>query len=181
MSLQSDLKGYADSAVEAAEAVLGRLQQNLAAAKGADLEALRSTLEDFVASALVYTSKLSTRAEAVVADLKSDPRLAQVIQTGEALATAVVGAVQERVGQASATAAGASAFVKSQTPGGRAAAGRAATKPTSKAATRVPMTDPAPAAEQAPPVKAAKAAKTAPPAPAKAAKGRRPRPRRRLR
>ena len=125
MSLQSDLKGYADSAVEAAEAVLGRLQQNLAAAKGTDLEALRGTLEDFVASALVYTSKLSGRAESAISDLKSDPRLAQVIQTGEALATAVVGAVQERVGQAASTAAssaaGASAFVRSQAPGsGRA-------------------------------------------------------------
>jgi hypothetical protein len=122
MSLQSDLKGYADSAVEAAEAVLGRLQQNLAAAKGTDLEALRSTLEDFVASALVYTSKLSGRAESAMADLKSDPRLAQVIQTGEALATAVVSAVQERVGQAASSAAssaaGASAFVRSQAPGG---------------------------------------------------------------
>ena len=122
MSLQSDLKGYADNAVEAAEAVLGRLQQNLAAAKGTDLEALRGTLEDFVASALVYTSKLSGRAESAIADLKTDPRLAQVIQTGEALATAVVGAVQERVGHAASTAAssaaGASAFVRSQAPGG---------------------------------------------------------------
>ncbi len=124
MSLQSDLKGYADNAVEAAEAVLGRLQQNLAAAKGTDLEALRGTLEDFVASALVYTSKLSGRAESAIADLKSDPRLAQVIQTGEALATAVVGAVQERVGQAASSAAGASAFVRSQAPGsGRSKAG----------------------------------------------------------
>jgi hypothetical protein len=127
MSLQSDLKNHADNALEvaleqgrqaveqgkraleAAEAALGKLQGNITGAKafdsiGPNIEALRSAVEPFVAAALGYTAQLSNRAESTVSDLKADRRVAQVIQTGEALAAAVVEAVQERVGRATGTA-----------------------------------------------------------------------------
>ena len=100
------------------------MQHNVTSARSLDsitpnVDALRATRRALRRDGARATRRsCPARAEAAVADLKSDKRVAQVIQTGEALASAVVEAVQERVGKAAttaaSTAAGASAFVRSQ-------------------------------------------------------------------
>jgi hypothetical protein len=181
MSIASDTRTSVDAAIEvaveqgkraleAAQVSLGKLQHNVNSARSLDsitpnVDALRAAVEPLVATALAYTAKLSGRAESAVADLKTDKRIAQVLQTGEALATAVAEAVHERVGQAATTAAGAQAFVRSQRPG---ASGRAAAKPaptTSTPTAAKPVRKPA--ATKTAPVTAAKTAKAATGAPAK--------------
>lgn len=187
MSIASDARTSVDTAIEvaveqgkraleAAQISLGKLQQNVTSARSLDsitpnVDALRATIEPYVATALAYTAKLSGRAETAVTDLKSDKRIAQVIQTGEALATAVAEAVQERVGKAAttaaSTAAGAQAFVRSQRPGsGRPTAPKpAAAKTTAAPATgRKAATVKTAPAKVTKPAKAAKAAKATKPA-----------------
>jgi len=184
MSIASDTRTSVDAAIEvaveqgkraleAAQVSLGKLQHNVNSARSLDsitpnVDALRAAVEPLVATALAYTAKLSGRAESAVADLKTDKRIAQVLQTGEALATAVAEAVHERVGQAATTAAGAQAFVRSQRPG---ASGRAAAKPAPTTSTTSTPTAARPvrkpAATKTAPVTAAKTAKTAKAATAK--------------
>jgi ABC-2 type transport system ATP-binding protein len=111
MSLTTDVRAYADAAIEVAvEQARHALDQGKQAV---NVDALRSSIEPYVATALTYTAKLAGRAEAAVAELRSDARVASVIHTGEALAAAVVEAVSQRVGQAGQAAASSAAAASS--------------------------------------------------------------------
>src|SRR5580692_5734881 len=125
MSLTTDVKSYADAALdaaveqgkqalEAAHASLGKLQSNLKSidSLGAQADGLREAIEPYVLTALGYGNHLASRVETVVADLKKDKRFAQVIEGTEAFATAVVGAVQERLSKAAETAAASAGVVQ---------------------------------------------------------------------
>src|ERR1700760_2831282 len=91
MSIASDTRTSVDAAIEvaveqgkraleAAQVSLGKLQHNVNSARSLDsitpnVDALRATIEPYVATALAYTAKLSGRAETAVTDLKSDKRI----------------------------------------------------------------------------------------------------------
>lgn len=198
MSIANDARSYADNAIEAvleqgkhvleaAQSGLDKLQHNVLSAKAVgsltpSVDAVRGTVEPLVATALTYGVKLAGKAEAAVTDLKKDKRVAQVLQTGEALASAVVGAVQQRVGGVASAASAASAATKSATKSATETVTKAAqTRPARPAAAR-PVTKATPttaakatATRVAKPTGATKAtaAKPAKPAksvPAKAAK-----------
>jgi hypothetical protein len=196
MSITSDVRAYADNAIEvavgqgknaldAAQAGLGKLQHNVASAKAVEsitpnVDALRGAIEPYLATVLAYGAQFAGRvsigAEAAVADLKKDARIAQVIHTGEALATVVVEAVHERVSQAASVAAGASSLLR-PTPARRASTSKPAPSSgaetaTSSTAKKVAATKPndartVPAKATAAPKAPAKAT-AAPKAPAKA-------------
>jgi hypothetical protein len=125
MSLTTDVKAYADAALdaaveqgkqalEAAHASLGKLQSNLKSidSLGPQADGLREAIEPYVLTALGYGNHLASRVETVVADLKKDKRFAQVVEGTEAFATAVVGAVQERLTKAAESAAASASAVQ---------------------------------------------------------------------
>jgi hypothetical protein len=191
MSLATDVKSYADAAIEvaigqtkqaldAAQAGLVKLQDN---AKAIDptvdsiksaieptVDSIRAAIEPYLTMAKGYGSALSEKAESVVGEIKKDKRVTQVFDGTEALAVAVVAAVQDRVGKAASMAAAtnpfakpAAATVKPTAPATPTAVRKpATTKPTSTrpASTKPTSTKPAatPAAAKAAPATARKSA-----------------------
>jgi hypothetical protein len=161
MSRATDAKSYADAAIEAvieqgkqaldaAQAGLGKLQSNAKSldANALSVESIRAAVEPhlapYLAKAKDYGIAVTGKAEAVVGDLRKDKRIAQVIDSTEALATALLGVVQERVVKPASSAASKAPFTSSPfsatTSTGRATRKPAASKPASAATTTRPAT-----------------------------------------
>jgi uncharacterized protein YjbJ (UPF0337 family) len=169
VSITSDIKSYADSAVATAQASLndvtgqanelfGKTKENVAdiagkateavsdlrtsAEKAINLDALKTAVEPYVAQVKDYTSSVTDRAEGIFAGLAGDPRVLKLVGTAGSVTTVVVATVQERVVKPvqSLTGIGAKAAPVT-TPASKPAATKpAATKP---AATKTAATKPA--------------------------------------
>jgi hypothetical protein len=161
MSFATEVRSYADSAVEvvveqsrraleAAQVGLDKLQHNVVSARAVgsltpSIDAVRGTVEPLVATALTYGAKFAGKASESMTELTKDARIAHVVRSGEALATAVIA---RTVGAKSAAG-----------PAAKPATKPSATKPaaTKTATTRPVATKPV---KKAAPVKASTAAKS---------------------
>jgi heparin binding hemagglutinin HbhA len=102
MSVTSDVKGYADAAVEQGKQVVDLAQARLAksaneAAKLADLDAVKGTVGGYLAQAKSATGAVAGKADELVNDLKKDPRVARALDEAELVAATVVETMKEKV------------------------------------------------------------------------------------
>jgi hypothetical protein len=103
MSITSDVRGYADAAIEQGKHVVDQAQTRLAksaedASKLVDLDAVKGVVDGYVAQAKATTSAVADKAEDLVSDLKKrDPRVAKAFDDAEAVATTVVGTVNDKI------------------------------------------------------------------------------------
>lgn len=179
MSITSDLRGYADTAVtqgrQFVEQAVGQAQAQFTeltgsvggfakdnvnglrtqAEKAVNLDALKAAVEPYLDQAKGYSAQVSERAEELFNRAKSDPRVARVLDTAESLTSVVLETVQEKVVKPLQELRGGK-------PAAKPAAPKAATKPATKPATRPATTKPAKAATKADGKPAAKATRKAP-------------------
>jgi hypothetical protein len=124
MSISSDIRSYADSALEQGKQVLdqaqsqlngfsGTARENLSdlttkateavndfraqAEKAINVEAIKTAIEPYLARTKGYTSTVTDRAEDLFASVRNDKRVALVVSKAEAFTGTVVETVQERV------------------------------------------------------------------------------------
>jgi len=117
MSIASDIRAYADSAVDSArdrgKHTLSTAQASLndiagkasdavndlraSAERAINIDALRAAIEPYLAQAKGYGTTVTDRADSLLGDLKGDPRVAKVMGTATTVSGVVVGTVQERV------------------------------------------------------------------------------------
>jgi len=147
MSITSDIRGYADAAVEQGRAVasefLGQAQTLTAKAtvaandlrvqaeKAVNIDAIKSAVEPYLAQARQYRSGVTDRADDLYAAVRNDKRFAQVFAAAEQVADVLVGTVQERVVKPVLSMAERGAKPAPTTP---------STKPAAKTAPRKPAT-----------------------------------------
>jgi hypothetical protein len=102
MSIASDLRSYADTAVTQGKQLVGTTLTTASAQlndlraqaeKAVNLDAIKTAVEPYVAQAKGYRHQVTDRAEALYGTVKSDPRLAKLVGTAET----VVGTVQSKV------------------------------------------------------------------------------------
>jgi hypothetical protein len=177
MSIATDLRSYADSAVNQGRQVLdssintaqvqlndvtgqanefyGKTKENVAeitekaaaavndlraqAEKAVNLDAIKTAVEPYLQQVKGYTHQVSDRAELLFDNVKTDPRVAKVVDAAEVLVTTV----QERVVKPVQSLTGLGAPTPAAKPAPKAAAKPAATKPATKPATAKPATKPA--------------------------------------
>jgi len=180
MSITSDLRGYADTAVTQgrqfveqtvgqAQAQFNELAGNLSGLakenvnglnKAVNIDALKAAVEPYLEQAKGYGAQVSERAEELFTKAlnrgKSDPRIARVLDTAESLTSVVVETVQEKVVKPLQELRGGKPVAKPAAP--KPATRPATTKPAAKAAAK-PATKPArkAPARKAPARKATKA------------------------
>jgi hypothetical protein len=117
MSITSDIRGYADTALVQGKQVVnqavGQAQANVAqlttrasgavtdlrtqAEKTLNIDAVRTAVEPYLAQAKQYRSSVTDRAEGLFETVKSDKRVARVVSTAESVTGVVVDTVTERV------------------------------------------------------------------------------------
>ena len=113
MSITSDIRGYADAAVEQGRAVAGEFldqAQTLTAKatvaandlraqaeKAVNIDAIKSAVEPYLAQARHYRAGVTDRADDLYAAVRNDKRFAPVFAAAEQVADVLVGTVQERV------------------------------------------------------------------------------------
>lgn len=109
MSIASDLRAYADSAVDQGKHTLSNAQASLndiagkandavsdlraSAERAINIDALRAAIEPYLAQVKGYGTTVTDRADTLLGDLKSDPRFAKVV----GVSGVVMETVQERV------------------------------------------------------------------------------------
>jgi hypothetical protein len=115
MPSSSDLRAYADIAVEQGKQVLEQMQSqfshvtDIATEQASDLvakingkaapavESLKSAAEPYLVQALEYGSVLGGKAEELLATLKNDKRFGKFVESAEGLTTLAVVTVQDKV------------------------------------------------------------------------------------
>jgi hypothetical protein len=106
MSITSDIRSYADTALEQGKHVVGQAQSQFTAVtadlrtqaeKTLNIDAIRTAVEPYLAQAKQYRSSVTDRAEGLFGSVKSDKRVAKVVSTAESLTGVVVETVTERV------------------------------------------------------------------------------------
>lgn len=106
MSITSDIRAYADSALEQGKHVVGQAVDQAQhqftdlraqAEKTVNLDAIKSAIEPYVAQAKQYGSTVSDRAEGLLETVRSDKRFAKVIDSAEAVSTVVIDTVNDRI------------------------------------------------------------------------------------
>ncbi len=164
MSITSDIRSYADNAVSQGKQVLdqaidtaqaslndvsgqagdivGRAQKNVqdlraSAEKAVNLDAVSTAVEPYLAQFKEYTTAVSDRVEHAVDGLRSDKRIAALIDQAEALGSTVVETLNERVVKPvqSLTGLGSSTARK---PAPKPRPSTSSTRPAAKSATRKP-------------------------------------------
>jgi len=194
MSITSDIRNYADTALEQGKQVVGQAQAQLTdvtdqanqfvgkltgtatdavndlrsqAEKAINLDAIKTAVEPYLAQAKQYRSSVTDRAEGLFDSVRSDKRVAKVVATAESLTGVVVETVNERVVKPVASLTGRSPKTVSKPTVRKSPAKKAAAKKApAKAATKPATTRPA--AKKAPAKKSASTT-TARKAPAKKA------------
>jgi hypothetical protein len=126
MPITSDIRNYADTAIEQGRHVVGQavgqaqanVNQLTTRATGAvadlrtqaektlNVDGIRTAVEPYLAQAKQYRSNVSDRAEGLFETVKSDKRVAKALSTAESVTGAVVGTVTERVVKPVATLTG---------------------------------------------------------------------------
>lgn len=147
MSVTSDIRAYADSAINtavstgkqtlsAAQAQLGGVTTSAnefvgdlrsSAEKVVNVDAVRTAIEPYLTQLRSYGDEVGDRIEEIVATLKKDPRFGKLVDTADSLSSVVLEIIQERVVKP----------VQSLTGGSRQQAAR---KPSPKPATTRPAT-----------------------------------------
>jgi hypothetical protein len=117
MSITSDIRNYADSALVQGKQVVGQAvgtaQHQFAdatsratgtvndlraqAERTLNIDALRTAIEPYLEQARQYRSTVTDRAEGLFGTVKNDPRVARVLVTAETVSGLVIDTVQERV------------------------------------------------------------------------------------
>jgi hypothetical protein len=149
MSITSDIRAYADTAIEQGKQVGQRAEGYVAdlraqAEKALNLEAIKAAVEPYLAQAKEYRTALTDRATGLVDGVTSDKRVAKLVDTAESLSSTVVGTVQDRVvkpvqnltGLGKAPARRTSAPKASTSPANKPASTRPAPKPAAKSTAR---------------------------------------------
>jgi uncharacterized protein YoxC len=183
MSIASDLRSYADTAVSQGRQVLDQAQAQLngvtgqanelagkanefvseiaekatgavtdlraSAEKAVNFDAIKTAVEPYLAQVRTYTASVTDRAEVLFQGVKSDERVAKLVDTAGSVTGVVVETVQDRVVKPVQSLTG-----RAGTPVAKPAAPKAATvRPAAKpAATKPVPSKPAskPAARKAP-------------------------------
>lgn len=145
----TEIAGKASSAVS---------DLRVSAEKAVNLEAIKTAVEPYLAQVKDYTATVTDRAEELFAGVKSDKRVAKVVDAAGSITGVVVETVQEKVVKPvqSLTGRGAKPVAKSATAPKPASS--TATKPVTKPAATKPASKPAskPAARKAPAKRATK-------------------------
>lgn len=102
MSITSDIRAYADSALEQGKQVGAKASNTVAdlraqAEKAINVDAIRAAVEPYLAQAKEYRTAVTDRANGLVDSVTSDKRVAKLVGTAESLSGTVVGTVTERV------------------------------------------------------------------------------------
>jgi uncharacterized protein YjbJ (UPF0337 family) len=192
MSITSDIRSYADNAVNQGKHVIDQAQAQLndvtgqanefvgkardnvsdiaekatgavsdlraSAEKAVNLDAIKSAIEPYLTHAKGYSATVTDRAEVFISTLKSDKRVAKLVDTAGSVSGVVVETVQERVVKPvqSLTGIGAKSAV---TPARKPSPAKATKPAETKPAETKPASTPAskPAARQAPAKRTTKA------------------------
>jgi hypothetical protein len=168
MSIATDLRSYADKAADRAQASLndvtgqanelyGKTRENVAefagkaqgtvkelrlqAEKAVNLDAIKTAVEPYIAQAKGYTHQVTDRAESLFVAVKSDARVAKLVDAARPVVDAarpVVDTVQEKVVKplATRTTGTAAKPAANAAPKASATTKPATTKPASKPAAR---------------------------------------------
>jgi hypothetical protein len=105
MSITSDLRAYADTALEQGKQVGAKASHTVAdlraqAEKAINVDAIRAitaAVEPYLAQAKEYRTAVTDRANGLVGTVTHDKRVAKLVDTAESLSGTVVGTVQQRV------------------------------------------------------------------------------------
>jgi hypothetical protein len=120
MSIASDIRSYTDTAVSQGKQVLDQAQAQLndvtgqanelfgkatvavndlrvSAEKAINFDAIKTAVEPYLAQVKDYTSTVTDRADAVLSGVKSDPRVAKLVEAARPVTSVVVETVQDRV------------------------------------------------------------------------------------
>jgi hypothetical protein len=169
MSIASDIRSYTDTAVSQGKQVLdssiasAQAQLNdvtgqanelfgkatvavndlrASAEKAINFDAIKTAVEPYLAQVKDYTSTVTDRADAVLSGVKSDPRVAKLVEAARPVTSVVVETVQDRVVKPVQSLTGIG--VKPAAATKPAAAAKPATKPAAtKPATAKPASKPA--------------------------------------
>jgi len=160
MPITSDIRAYADSAIEQSKQVTGTVTARVSglsakaqstvsdlrtqAEKAFNIDAFKAAVEPYRAHAKEYRTAVTDRASGLVGTVTSDKRVAKVVDTAESLSGAVVGTVQQRVvkpvqnltGLGKSTANPVSTTSSENAPVTKPASTRPAPKPAAKSAPR---------------------------------------------
>jgi uncharacterized protein YjbJ (UPF0337 family) len=181
MSIASDLRSYADTAVSQGKQVLDQAQTQLndvtgqanelfgktkgnvsdiagkatdavndlraSAEKAINFDAIKTAVEPYLAQVKDYTSSVTDRADALFSGVKSDPRVAKLVDATRPVTSVVVETVQDRVVKPiqSLTGIGTSAATPAPKAAAKPATKPAATKPAATKPASKPTTRKAPA------------------------------------
>jgi hypothetical protein len=102
MSITSDIRAYADTALEQGKQVGAKASNTVAdlraqAEKAINIDAIKAAVEPYLAQAKEYRTAVTDRANGLVGTVTGDKRVAKVVDTAESISGAVVGTVTERV------------------------------------------------------------------------------------
>jgi hypothetical protein len=102
MSITSDIRAYADTALEQGKQVGAKASHTVAdlraqAEKAINIDAIKAAVEPYLAQAKEYRTAVTDRANGIVGTVTSDKRVAKLVDTAESLSGTVVGTVQDRV------------------------------------------------------------------------------------
>jgi hypothetical protein len=102
MSITSDLRAYADTALEQGKQVGAKASNTVAdlraqAEKAINVDAIKAAVEPYLAQAKEYRSAVTDRANGLVGTVTHDKRVAKLVDTAESLSGTVVGTVTDRV------------------------------------------------------------------------------------
>jgi hypothetical protein len=181
MSITSDIRAYADTAVSQGKQVLDTAQAQLndvtgqanelygktkdnvtdiagkatdavndlrvSAEKAINFDAIKTAVEPYLAQVKDYTSIVTDRADALLSGVKSDPRVAKLVEAARPVTTVVVDTVQDRVVKPvqSLTGIGTKPAAKAPTAAAKPATKPAATKPAASKPASKPAARKAPA------------------------------------
>jgi hypothetical protein len=180
MSITSDIRNYADTAVEQGKQFVGQAvetaQHQFAgvtnratgtvndlraqAEKTLNIEALRTAVEPYLEQARQYRTTVTDRAEGLFGTVTSDPRVAKVVTTAETVTGLVIDTVQERIVKPVSTLTGLGTAPKktpAQAPKTAKPTKAASTRPAAKSTAKKA---PAQATKKATPARKAPAKKT---------------------
>lgn len=103
------------------------------AKKAVNLEAIKASIEPYVAQAKGYSSTVTDRAEGLVVTVKNDKRVAKLVSTAESITGIVVETVQQRVVKPVRSLIGRGSKPAATAPVAPKPAPKPATKPAAKA------------------------------------------------
>jgi hypothetical protein len=149
MSVTSDIRAYADSAINtavstgkqtlsAAQAQFGGVTNSAneivgdlrnSAEKVVNVDAVRTAIEPYLAQLRGYGDEVGDRIEEIVATLKNDPRFGKLVETADSLSSVVLEIIQERVVKPVQSLTGGAKSEPARKPAPKPAATRPATKP----------------------------------------------------